>query len=37
MTRCDVQASGAVELYFYDELDAIERAAVEDHLRGCAE
>ncbi len=37
MTRCDVQASGAIELYFYDELDAPERAAVDDHLRGCAE
>ncbi len=37
MTRCDVQASGDVELYFYDELDPIARAGVEQHLRGCAE
>ena len=37
MTRCDVQASGAIELYFYDELEAAECARVETHLRGCAE
>jgi len=37
MTRCDVQASGAIELYFYDELEATERGRVETHLRGCAE
>jgi len=37
MTRCDVQASGAVELYFYDELNAPERAAVEGHVRECTE
>lgn len=37
MTRCDVQASGAVELYFYDELDRAARAGVEDHVRGCTE
>lgn len=37
MTRCDVQASGAVELYFYGELDAVERASVEAHVRGCRE
>lgn len=37
MTRCDVQASGAIELYFYDELDAAGGATVEAHVRGCAE
>jgi hypothetical protein len=37
MTRCDVQASGAIELYFYDELEGAECARVETHLRGCAE
>ena len=37
MTRCDVQASGAIELYFYDESEAAERGRVETHLRGCAE
>ena len=37
MTRCDVQASGAIELYFYDELEAAECVRVETHLRGCAE
>jgi hypothetical protein len=37
VTRCGVQASGAIELYFYDELDAVARAVVDDHLRGCAE
>jgi hypothetical protein len=37
MTRCDVQASGAIELYFYDELDRAARAGVEDHVRECTE
>jgi hypothetical protein len=37
MTRCDVQAAGAIELYFYDELKADERARVAGHLRTCAE
>ena len=35
MTACDVHASGAIELYFYDELDAAERQAVGDHLQSC--
>jgi hypothetical protein len=35
MTACDVHASGAIELYFYDELDAAERQAVDDHLQSC--
>ena len=37
MTRCEVQASGAIELYFYDELDAPDRAVVEQHVPGCRE
>jgi hypothetical protein len=37
MTRCDVQASGAIELYFYDELDRTTRGVVEDHVRECTE
>jgi hypothetical protein len=37
VTRCDVQASGAIELYFYGELDAVERAGVEAHVRECPE
>jgi hypothetical protein len=37
MTACERQASGAIELYFYDELDATERADVGRHLRACAE
>ena len=35
MTRCDVQASGAIDLFFYDELDPAERATVEAHVRDC--
>jgi hypothetical protein len=34
-TACDVHASGAIELYFYDELTTIDREAVEDHLLSC--
>jgi Putative zinc-finger len=37
MTRCHVQASGTIELYFYDELDAAERASVEHHVEECGE
>jgi DNA-binding transcriptional regulator YdaS (Cro superfamily) len=37
MTWCDVQASGAIELYFYDELKPVERASVEHHVRACRE
>jgi hypothetical protein len=36
MMPCDVQMSGAVELYFYGELEPGERASVERHLSGCA-
>jgi hypothetical protein len=32
---CDVQASGAIELFFYDELDAAGREAMDRHLAGC--
>lgn len=35
MTTCQVHASGAIELYFYDELAAAERQAVDDHLQSC--
>jgi hypothetical protein len=35
MTSCDVQASGAVELYYYDELSPAERAIFDAHLPAC--
>jgi hypothetical protein len=34
-TACDVHASGAIELYFYDELTSIDRETVEEHLLSC--
>ena len=37
MNGCDVQASGAVELYFYDELDPAQRVSIETHVSICAE
>jgi hypothetical protein len=37
MSTCHVQASGAIELLFYEELDPVRRASVEEHLRSCAE
>jgi len=37
MTPCAHQASGDVELYFYDELAPEVRAAVESHVRSCGE
>lgn len=33
---CDVHRSGAIELYFYDELGAVERDSVAGHLPACA-
>jgi len=36
MTVCDLFDSPDIELYFYNELDAGERARVDAHLRGCA-
>lgn len=33
--RCTVQESGVIELFFYDELDATERARVGEHVREC--
>ena len=36
MTRCDLQTTGAIELYFYGELDASEGATIDAHLPGCA-
>jgi hypothetical protein len=35
--RCDLQAAGTIELYFYGELPQGERAALRAHLKGCAE
>jgi Putative zinc-finger len=35
--KCDVQAAGTIELYFYGELPAGERSAVQGHLSGCVE
>jgi Putative zinc-finger len=35
--RCDLQAAGTIELYFYGELQELERVAVRAHLSGCAE
>jgi Putative zinc-finger len=37
MSGCERVESGAVELYFYGELDAKERIAVERHVSACAE
>jgi hypothetical protein len=37
MNACDIQASGAIELYFYEELGASERRDVEAHLPACEE
>jgi Putative zinc-finger len=35
--RCDLQAAGTIELYFYAELPQGERVAVQAHLNECAE
>jgi len=37
MSGCERLESGAVDLYFYGELDAHEHAAMERHLASCAE
>lgn len=37
MTRCEIQATGAIELYFYDELEAAARASIERHIHACRE
>ncbi len=37
MTTCFVQATGSIELYFYDELDQRSRQQAEQHLKVCAE
>jgi hypothetical protein len=37
MTHCIVQASGAIELYFYGEVETSERTSIEQHLAACAE
>ena len=36
MNGCTLVGAEAVELYFYDEVDAAERARVEAHLAECA-
>ena len=35
--RCEVQAAGTIELYFYGELPQEERVALKAHVSGCAE
>ena len=34
---CAIQETGAVELYFYDELDPLERERIASHVRHCRE
>jgi hypothetical protein len=36
-TTCDVHGAGTIELFFYGELSSMERAAVQAHLKQCAE
>lgn len=36
MTACELFATADIELYFYGELDPVNRARVDAHLRGCA-
>jgi hypothetical protein len=35
MNGCDILASGTIELYFYGELDGLERREIAQHVRGC--
>ena len=35
--RCEVQAAGTIELYFYGELPQEERVALKAHISRCAE
>jgi hypothetical protein len=35
MSGCDVQESGAIDLYFYDELATLDRARIAAHLTSC--
>jgi hypothetical protein len=37
MSACAVQESGSIELFFYNELDPVERTAIGRHLAACAE
>ena len=37
MTGCTQVESGRIELYFYDELEAGERAALARHIASCAD
>lgn len=36
MTVCELFETSDIELYFYSELDAVDRTRVDAHLRGCA-
>lgn len=36
MSGCAIHDAGTIELFFYDELTAGQRAEVTEHLRGCA-
>jgi hypothetical protein len=36
MTACELFQTPDIELYFYGELDPVDRTRVEAHLRGCA-
>jgi hypothetical protein len=37
MTACELRNMPDVEMYFYGELDAVDRLRVEQHVRACAE
>jgi hypothetical protein len=37
MKACELQASGVVELYFYDELAPAARSSIASHVAGCEE
>lgn len=37
MTTCPIHEHGTIELFFYGELDQVERRQVEQHLRECRE
>jgi hypothetical protein len=37
MTACELRNTPDVEIYFYGELDTVDRLRVERHVRGCAD
>ena len=37
MTTCELRTTADVEMYFYGELDAVDRLRVERHVRACAD